>query len=344
MQSEELTSAVVAWRGSAEALLALVDPLAPAVDADPEDLEQQADALADAIIRDGDQALAELEGALADDPDARTQVAAFIAANLAVTNDLLAAGEAEADAIDGDVGPGFAYLADQVQRPGFGAETDAIEIPESVTDEFDEVELAAGEEIWELARSSAVHAVGVPLVDSLGQLLAGVAGQAFGEVKDAIRGFWAWAKKAAVKVAKWITDKILALLPASIRDTITEAWDSLIENLTGKAPDYIGNALGGLVGRPAAEDRWREAASNGYDPTAALAAVPEATVGAISRIGWISTGRGAIEKFAGLALTLQAAQPWGAVAYGCLVAAAFAFVVWQLDDGIDDIGALAPTA
>lgn len=344
MQSEELTSAVVSWRGSAEALLALADPLAAAVDADPDDLEQQADDLADAIISDGDRAIAELESAQADDPDAPTQLAAFIAANLAVTNDLLAAGEAEADAFDGDPGPGFAYLADQVQRPGFGAETDAIEIPDSVTEEFDEVELAAGEEIWELARSSAVHAVGVPLVDSLGQLLAGVAGQAFGEVKDAIRGLWAWAKKAAVKVAKWITDRILALLPASMRDKLTEAWDSLIENLTDQAPELIGNALGRLVGRPTAEDRWRHAVSNGYDTSAALAAVPQATAGAINRIGWIGTGRGVIEKFAGLALTLQAAQPWGPIAYGCLVASAFAFVVWQLDDGIDDIGALAPTA
>lgn len=102
--------------------------------------------------------------------------------------------------------------------------------------------------------------------------------------------------------------------------------------------------LGAALGRGPAEARWRAAVEAGTDLTAALAQVGDATTASKQRIGWVTKGREAVDRFGADVVVgvVGNAPPPLQLAYFAAVAAVLMFVGWQLWDGLRDIGALAP--
>ncbi|HEV2070373.1 MAG TPA: hypothetical protein VGR26_11310 [Acidimicrobiales bacterium] len=358
----ELETSIDRWRAAAGDVLALAREVGPmgmeqiVVDSfhagSPDDeLPEEgdrADLAVDRLIAESDAVLNQIEPLVEEDADARARATALLVADLETVHALLAGGDEVAVDSFGPVADrfesSFALLADQVLNPGFDTGLDAVVVPDNVTAELEEIENAAGEEVWELGMNGAVAYSASAFGDGLHGLLRGQVLVLFDEVRKRFRKFRDALKRAATKVVAWVSKRIVSLLPKPLQEKLGEAFDKLKDRLEGGAPGMIGSALGAALGRDAAAQRWTDAADAGKDLTDALGKVGEATVANLERIGWVTKGRDAVDKFGADVVVkwVGAAQPHVKVAYFCAVAAVFLFVGWQLWDGIRDIGALAP--
>ncbi len=134
------------------------------------------------------------------------------------------------------------------------------------------------------------------------------------------------------------------MLPKVIRDKLPAVVDKIGEKLSEQVGPVVGSALGAVLGRADAQAKWDAAEAAGKDVDAALKAVVTAADAGVDRIGYVSKGRKALEKFGvDVVLNIVTKHPAANMAYICAMVAVFGFVSWQLWDGIWDIGALAPT-
>jgi hypothetical protein len=346
----ELTTELDRWEETASEVLSLARRAtdSPAVDAPDEDLPETgdpADLLAERLIADSEAVISRLESAIETDREAHAQVSALVMADLVAAHSLLAtADDFVQDALEPTFEDNFALLASQVRTPvaPVGPAADAA-VPTEVREEFEQIETAAGNETYELLKNGAIQYSAVALDQGLKALLAGRAAEQFEEIRNKLRKVRDALKRAANKIVAWITKRVISLLPKDLRDKLSSKIDDLRDKVEEGAGSLIGSGMGIVLGRTDAQRRWTEAADAGKDLTAALAAVPEATAAHLQRIGWITSGRKAIDKFGvtvviGLVSRIPAAQ----VAYFCAAGAVFLFVAWQLWDGIFDIGSLAP--
>jgi hypothetical protein len=362
-RTPELDASIDEWEAAAGGVLTLARRVAPldageiavdafGVDSPDADLPSEGDpvdAAVDELLDRTDSVLQELESSIGEDSDARARATALLVADLNLADALLAAGAetaVDAGALDSPArfADTFASLADQVRNPSFDLGLDAQVVPDDVTAELEEIENAAGDEIFELATNGAVVYSATAFGSGLQNLLSGAAAEAFNKVRRNMRAIRDAFKKAATKIVAWVTGRLVKLLPEPVRDKLAEAFDNLKEKLAGGAGGIIGSGLGAALGRRDAETRWEQAGAAGKDLTEALKKVGEATSADIQRIGWVTKGRQAIDTFGANVVVgvVTAAAPWVQVAYFAAVAAVFLFVGWQLWDGIQEIGRLAP--
>lgn len=357
MVTAGLDEQLAQWKRTADEVLLLArvsSPTAdgPAADAAAGEEEQaegdEADVLADRLIADTEAVLAKLGPAIGEDSEAHAQVTALMVADLVTANALLAsADDFEADAGGATFEDQLAELTNSVIDPSpplasGDAAADAV-VPADVVAEFEEIEKAAGTETFELLKNGAIQYSAVALDRGLAALLRGEAAVKFEEIRKSLRRVRDSLKRAATKIVAWITGRLEKLLPQEVRDKLDKVVESAKEKLEAGAGGLIGSGLGRVLGRGAAEKRWTDAMAAGRDLTEALAKVGEATAGSVHRLKWVTKGREAIDKFGvSIVIALAAKVPAAQIAYFCAVAAVFAFVCWQLGDGIADIGRLAP--
>lgn len=340
--SPALTSGLERWQTEIERLLELApltnDPdVAVDAAADPE-------AQADRVIETGNAVFDELENGEGDS-EASAQVFYFALANFAGAEGAIEK-EDEAAVDAGGEAPAatVAMFADLVRDPNSGGATvDAVPLPKPIGEEFESIENATGAEVVALVANSAVQLSGQLLDDGLTKVLTGTAANAFHDVKEALHKIRDAFKRAATKILGWITDRLAKLLPAALRDKLAGVVDKIGEKLSDMVAPAVGSAMGFVLGRPDAEKKWEAVIGAGKDVTAALEAVTKAADAGIDRIGMVSKGRKALDKFGvDVVLKIATKHPAATVAYICAVVAVFGYVSWQLWDGIRDIEALAP--
>lgn len=346
------------WRRTADEVLALArhaepvdgDAAGDAVDFESdEDLAEsdEADEIVERLITDTEAVLVRLASAMEGDVEAHAQATALLVADLVTAHALLAADEPAMDGGDptfeDQVAELAGFVADPVFRaPGGDAAADAV-VPDNVAAEFEEIENAAGKETFELVKNAAVQYSATALDAGLKALLAGEAAAKFEEVRRSLRKIRDALQRAATKIVAWITKRLAELLPEPVSEKLEAAFDTIKDKLEAGASGLIGSGLGIVLGRTGAEARWTEAIDHGKDINGPLAKVGEATAGHLERIEWVTKGREAIDKFgAKVVIGFVSKVPALQVAYFCAVAAVFAFLGWQLWDGIGDIGRLAP--
>ncbi len=356
VESQELDAAVDGLERELRALFAEADAIARGPAADGDDENDPLEARGRAWEEEANRTMAALEGHQ-DDPEARAQITALLGSQLASASRLLAEVEPAPDGAAADgVSAQAASTAEVVSllgavrspdltshRPASDGTADGRNIPEKVTAELDQVQDAATAEIIALAGNAAVRLVPAQLAQGLSTVLTGGAKQTFDAAIGSIQGIWKWVKRWSTKIVAWVTDQIEKLLPAALREKVEAATDELATKLKEAIPEAIGGMLGRVFGRGDAETRWTGLAPSAA-VTAALALVETATDAQLVRIGWVTKGREATEEWlVSVVLAVLNTNPWMQVAYGAAVAALFAWILYQLWDGIDAVGDLVPS-
>lgn len=341
ISSDTLSSNLDQWQAQMQRLLEVPQPaddpdVAADVASDPE-------AQADRVIEAGNAVFDELAtGAGGTEVDA--QILYFALGNLAGASGAMQ--NDEDVAVDAGEPPAatVAAFADLVRDPKSGSvAVDAGQTLTTVTTEFEEIENATGKEIVELVGSAVVQLSGQLLVDGLDNVLGGTAAKLFDDVRKVLHRLRDAFKRAATKVISWITERLAEVLPKVIRDKLPDVVNKISEKLAEQVGPVVGSALGGVLGRGDAQAKWDAAEAAGNDLGATLKAVATAADAGVDRIGYVSKGRKALEKFGvDVVLNIATKHPAANVAYICAMVAVFGFVSWQLWDGIRDIGALAP--
>ncbi|MBT2551267.1 hypothetical protein [Arthrobacter sp. ISL-65] len=211
------------------------------------------------------------------------------------------------------------------------------ELPDSVRGKFDELQVAGGTELVELAKSPTVHAVVVGGAKGIAVVAAGKVKEAFHAVESAL----SWLKKAAVRVIEWVVTKLRKMLPDRFQSKFDELVETVKDKLVDGAPGTVGTLLGALLGRRGAEKAWGALSADRLlelEPS-----LDKTTMNQLTRIGFITRGRKAVDKFDIVVSALADTNviPQVKIAALALVAAVIGFVGFQVWDGFHDLERLA---
>ncbi|GAA4757966.1 hypothetical protein GCM10023350_49560 [Nocardioides endophyticus] len=237
-----------------------------------------------------------------------------------------------------------AYL-DELKYILFGTPLPGPEVPSSVKDELEKLEVAGGDEFRGLAGSTVMWAVLGTSVKGLEDLdKSGIVAKAFDEVREAVH----WLRRGALKLIQWTLARLQNLVPERFRDRFDEKVDQVKDHFKESAEDVFNNAVGSVFGRLGADRAWQVAIGAGLDVTAETERVGPAVATHLNRIAWVSTARKAADGAVAFILSIIAklanlTGPWASVIVGALALAVFALVGYQLWDGFNDVEGLAPT-
>lgn len=210
-------------------------------------------------------------------------------------------------------------------------------LPASVEGKLDELQDAGGTELVELATSPTVHAAVLGGVKGIAVVAADKVKKAF----DAVESALSWLKKAAVRVVEWVVNKLRKMLPDGFQSKFDELVETVKDKLVDGAPGIVGDLLGKLLGRRGAEEAWKALSADRVlelEPS-----LDETTMTHLTRIGFITRGREAVDKFDIVVTALRGTNvfPQVQIAALALVAAVFGFVGFQVFDGFRDLERLA---
>lgn len=206
---------------------------------------------------------------------------------------------------------------------------------------LEKLEVAGAKESWKILSGSVGKLAGGGLVSGLQGVLQGAAAAAFEELRKRLGGVWNVLKRAVVRIAKWVVEKLKSLLPKSFDDKVDELMKS-VQDVIEKGAEKIGaDIYGAILGRAATEEAWSAAAAAGKDLKAAEDKLGEVVASHTARIAWVTKARGALEKFDGIFAAAVGVAPAAAqLAFAAIVAAILGFIALQVWDGFNDIEAL----
>ena len=348
------------WRSAADRLLLRSAPAAAAgvlaSDADDEAAAFEAaeiEADADELLAHADAILAETSSALVGDADATARTSAIALGTLEIAGQLLGTeDDGGVLAADAPAGPDLDLItATVLGRAGNGPAADGgtladDAVPKPVTEQLDEIELAAGKELWELAKNEIIRFALGEFVDGLEAVLTGGAKAAFDAVRSQLSRIRDTLKRVATKIIEWFTERLSSWLPDAAMETLKKTMADQAKKFTGSVPAHIGSGLGWAFGRSEVEKAW-DLAEGAPGHADALKLVESATDDQLQRIGWVTKGRKALDSFAGKVLRAlvdvgkQLAPPFK-LAYFAAVAAIAMFIGFQLWDGMWDMEKFAP--
>lgn len=375
----EVDEEVERWREAAARLRRRSEAMAPldghglhllAVESD---LESSIEDEVEELIRAGDAVLDRLSGAWAEDDEAESAAAdaerwggGDVA--VAVRTDTTAgsvsardsafwllAGQAEAagdlllstqegpvplELLDGGQGPDF--FAAAIRDPA-GPGTPPP-LPPGLGETLDRLADAAGDELVDLGLSGAKTATPTMLLQGLGEVLGGTAGVLITQYADQVSGFFARVKASALRLVRWVLDRLGALVSPAVRGEIEKVLRGLIDDVTAAAGRTVGRAAAVALGRRTTEQAWAAAADAGVDLDPPVAALPGTIAPHLAQIAWVSRARGLADGVAGVLAAVIAVRPEAAIVVWLVVLAGGVAVASRLWDGMRDVRLLVTAA
>lgn len=333
------------WRSSVERVLEFAELAAPVAESDygtlsvdeGGDPEEVLDRRISGLLSDSDEAV----DAVSDD----SAKLSLLLADLEVADVLTTASQAPADVFSefglegGDIRFDEARIQISVlQDAALGRVEAHLPVPKKLTEKLDALQKAAGGELVDIAKSPITWAAVQGGISGIGALVGEGVTKAFKSVKKALK----WLKRAAMKVIEWVVKKLTSILPDGVRAKLKELMDSVKDKLKDGAPSIVGTALGHVLGREGVEDAWTALTE---ERVAALEPrLDGATKVQLTRIGYVTTGRKAVNKFEIVivpVLTGADLAPPLRIVSAALVAAIVGFVGFQVWDGFRDIKGIA---
>lgn len=345
--SDTLTRAGQSWRAAADALLAEAERIGPldqgvfgelGTDQEGEAAALRIDEKVDALLTEGERAFAELQDPAATSGDARFQATSLLVGTLAIGDALSVAGRSPSDV--------FAELSVQdAQTATFGdarttlAEAYAIvKVPTALPDSLEKIEAVGAAESWKVLTGSVGQLAGGALVNGLNGVLTGAAAAAFDAVRETLSSWHQALKRAVVRIAKWVVDKIRALLPEAMAERVDLLVQAIQEKLESGIGQIATDVYGRILGRDETAKAWTDAAAAGQDLSQAESKLAGVTAAHVARVAWVTKGRKIIDKYeATVAVVVGHLPPPAQLAFAALVAAVLGFVALQVWDGFNDI-------
>lgn len=336
MSSENVeVPAARAWRLAGERVLELGAALGPTSEDEFGGLAESRDA------GEFDQALEEFKRSIDDVLAGREPTRALsLVGSLAVVDDLMARSAADdfggLSADRGDAAS--AVLADYEHLMTADASSRDVEpLPEEFGAKLDALQEAGADELVALGTSEIVVGAFTGAVTGLAQIGGAAMQQAFDAIGQAVNVF----RAKVIGFLKWLVERLRSWLPESFRETFDEKLDDVKEWIQGRAGDAVAELLGRALGRRACEQAWEDARDKKLDLSDALAKLDDTVEGELGIISGIGSAR---EKLDGIAshvvAWVGAAVPQVRLVVGLAAAVVVAVVMYQVDEGFDQIGAL----
>lgn len=344
--SASLAEAGQRWQEAADALLAEAERIGPldggvfgelGTDDEGADVARRVDARVDDLLREGDRVFGELVGPAGESADARFQAVSLLVGSLAVGDALAVADQSPAD-VFGELGVADVQTGAFAEARTTLAEAGAVvAVPSSLSESLEKLESAGATESWKVLTGSAGKLAGGALAQGLQGLLRGAAAAAFDDVLGRLDRWRDALRRGTVRIAKWVVEKVRALLPDALADRLEDLVEAVQERLEAAAGGLATDLYGRVLGRQDVEDAW-----GGVEDTSQVEGrIPGITATHVARIAWVTKGRKAIDKLdlvvAGMLGQLPVA---GQLAFAALVAAVLGFVAFQVWDGFNDLEAL----
>lgn len=211
-------------------------------------------------------------------------------------------------------------------------------IPEELDSKLDVLEKSGADELIALAQSKAVWGALAGFGSGIVTFGGTVAKQAFEAVSGALNLF----RRRVLGLLQWLVERLRELMPDAFKDLVDQHLAWLKETVSEKMPSRIAEVLGQALGREDTEAAWRDAAADGRDLAEMKEQLDDTVAGHLLRIGYVGSGRKRVDSIAGmLTAWVSVTVPQVQIVVGAAALTIFAFVLYQVYDGFNDVERLA---